>query len=87
MRPNEELLKRMPLTIIAQSCIVHAHTNSLCGGLADTITLKEYGDNQYLVISGDCYCSAIFNIFVGRFYADNLYGIISQERADEIVRG
>ena len=38
--------------------------------------LEKRGDNNYLVKVGDVICSAIFNPFVGLYYADDVYGVV-----------
>ena len=42
--------------------------------------LKKIGDNNYLVKTNDgVKCTAIFNPFVGIYYADDLYGVIKED--------
>ena len=38
--------------------------------------IEKRGDNDYLVKVGDVICSAIFNPFVGLYYADDVYGVV-----------
>lgn len=41
--------------------------------------LEKIGDNNYLVLTkGGVKCTAIFNPFVGIFYADDKYGVINE---------
>lgn len=43
--------------------------------------IKKIGDNNYLVETNDgVKCTAIYNPFVGIYYADDIYGIIKEER-------
>lgn len=43
--------------------------------------IKKIGDNNYLVeTNGGVKCTAIYNPFVGIYYADDIYGIIKEER-------
>lgn len=43
----------------------------------DVELLKKTGDNQYLVkTTSGVTCTAIFNPFVGLYYADDLYGVV-----------
>lgn len=41
--------------------------------------LEKIGDNNYLVKTNDgVKCTAIFNPFVGIYYADDIYGVIKK---------
>lgn len=43
----------------------------------DVTMLSKRGDNDYLVMtSSGVICTAIFNPFVGLYYADDLYGVV-----------
>jgi hypothetical protein len=55
-------------------CVIH----SLGGGLAEATILKRTGDNQYIAQYGDVKCAAIYNLFAGRYYCDDVYGVISR---------
>lgn len=42
--------------------------------------IKKIGDNNYLVETNDgVKCTAIYNPFVGIYYADDIYGIIKED--------
>lgn len=42
--------------------------------------IKKIGNNNYLVETNDgVKCTAIFNPFVGIYYADDIYGIIKED--------
>lgn len=56
------------------------HIHSLDGGLAEATILKKTGDNQYIAQYGDVKCTAIYNVFVGRYYVDDKYGIIKEPK-------
>jgi len=43
--------------------------------LGEATILEKVGDNLYLAEYNGVKCSAIFNIFVGRYYVDDVYGI------------
>ena len=48
-------------------------------GQEDEITLIEKcGDNDYIVEHNGVRCHAIFNIFVNRYYVDDVYGRVKQ---------
>ena len=49
-------------------------TNKL--GEADII--RQIGDNQFLAEYNGVRCTAIFNYFVGRYYVDDVYGILHE---------
>ena len=46
------------------------------GKVKEIEVLEKIGDNNYLVKVGDVICSAIFNPFVGLYYADDVYGVV-----------
>ena len=52
-----------------------AMVNSI-GKVKEIEVLEKRGDNNYLVKVGDVICSAIFNPFVGLYYADDVYGVV-----------
>ena len=56
------------------------HIHSLSGELREATILKKIGDNLYLAQYGDVKCTAIFNIFVGKFYVDDKYGVVHDSR-------
>ena len=39
--------------------------------------IDKVGDNQYIALVDGVKCTAIFNPFVGCYYADDVYGIIN----------
>lgn len=42
--------------------------------------LKKVGDNDYLVMTEDgVKCHAIYNPFVGMYYADDLYAVVKED--------
>ena len=46
-------------------------------GLCDVEILDKAGDNDYIVRTQDgIRCHAIFNIFTGYFFADDVYGVV-----------
>ena len=61
-----------------------AYIQSLNKGLSrptytDEITvLEKVGDNDYIVDYKGVRCHALFNWFVGAYFADDVYGRISQ---------
>lgn len=41
--------------------------------------IEKRGDNDYLAKVGDVICTAIFNPFVGLYYADDVYGVVRRD--------
>ena len=59
---------------------VEAHIHSLNGELRP-VTIVEMKDNNNCIAEYDGKrCTAIFNVFVGRFYVDDKYGVIDNVR-------
>ena len=56
------------------------HIHSLGGGLAQATIIRRTGDNQYLADYNGVRCTAIYNIFAGRYYVDDKFGIIRDAR-------
>ena len=56
-----------------------AHINSLNGELREITVLEKAGDNDYIVDFEGVKCHALFNWFVCCFYADDIYGKISEQ--------
>jgi len=61
---------------------VEAYIHSLKDQVNDRHVLGEaeiiecIGDNQYLAEYNGVRCTAIFNFFTGRYYVDDVYGIV-----------
>ena len=47
--------------------------------LGEATILEEIGDNVYLAEVNGVKCTAIFNFFVGRYFVDDVYGIVKDE--------
>lgn len=45
---------------------------------AEVTILEKTGDNQYVAEYNGTRCTAIFNPFVGLYYVDDVYGVISR---------
>ena len=43
--------------------------------LGEAEILERIGDNLYLAEYNGVRCTAIFNIFVGRYFVDDVYGV------------
>jgi len=59
-------------------CYIHSLKTNGQGNLAEATILKRIGDNQYLADYNGVKCTAIFNPFVGKYYVDDLYGIVKE---------
>ena len=55
-----------------------ARIHSLSGNLAEVEIIEKRGDNDYVASYNGKLCSAIFNPFVGCFYVDDIYGLITK---------
>lgn len=59
-------------------CYIHSLKQGEKNVLSEATILKRLGDNDYLAEVGGVKCHAIFNPFVGRYFVDDVYGIIRQ---------
>ena len=59
-------------------CYVHSLKKDGENNLAEATIIKKIGDNIYLADYNGVKCTAIFNIFVGRYYVDDVYGLVNQ---------
>ena len=50
--------------------------------LQDVEILEQVGDNDYIVLTpAGVKCHALFNIFTGYFFADDVYRVVKEEQA------
>ena len=73
-------------------CYIHSLKQGEKHVLGEATILKRLGDNDYLAEVGGVKCHAIFNPFVGRYFVDDVYGIIHtppdrDERKKKIRQG
>jgi hypothetical protein len=61
-------------------CYIHSLKQDGQGVLAEATILKRLGDNDYLADYNGVKCHAIFNPFVGRYYVDDKYGVIRDQK-------
>ena len=47
--------------------------------LGEAEIIQKIGNNLYVAEYGGAKCTAIFNPFVGRYFLDDVYGIISDK--------
>lgn len=56
--------------------IVKAKIHSLDGQFAQVKILSDNGDNNIIVEYNGKKCTAIYNVFAGAYFVDDIYGII-----------
>ena len=49
--------------------------------LGEAEIIEKIGDNLYLAEVNGVRCTAIFNFFVGRYYVDDVYGIVKEAKS------
>ena len=59
-------------------CYIHSLKKDGHNELAEATILEKIGDNLYLADYNGVKCTAIFNIFVGRYYVDDVYGRVDK---------
>jgi hypothetical protein len=62
-------------------CYIHSLKKDGQSGLGKADILKKIGDNQYIADYNGVKCTAIYNPFAGRFYVDDVYGVIKEPKA------
>ena len=55
----------------------HANDHNVLG---EAEIIQSIGDNLYLAEYGGVRCTAIFNPFVGRYFVDDVYGIVDAQK-------
>lgn len=60
---------------------VQAMVHSL-KALAEVTIISENGCNDVVAEYNGVRCTAVFNGFVGRYYIDDVYGILPQEQSE-----
>ena len=57
-------------------CYIHPLKEGERHVLGEAMILKRIGDNDYLAEYNGVKCHAIYNPFVGRYFVDDVYGVI-----------
>ena len=57
-------------------CYIHSLKQGETHVLGEATILKRIGDNDYLAEYNGVKCHAIFNPFAGRYFVDDVYGVI-----------
>ena len=60
-------------------CYIHSLNINERGNLAEATIVEKIGDNLYMADYNGVICTAIFNPFVGRYYVDDLYGVLDKK--------
>lgn len=63
-------------------------TNAMIHSLNDygpATIIGKYGDNKYIAQYDGQHCTAIYNPFVGCYYVDNKYGLLSPDQAEKML--
>ena len=47
--------------------------------LGEAEIIKNVGDNQFLAEYNGVKCTAIFNVFTGYYYVDDVFGVVKNE--------
>ena len=55
---------------------IQARIHSLDGQFAEVTIISEKSDNDVIVDYNGVRCTAIYNIFAGCYYVDDVYGIV-----------
>lgn len=55
---------------------IQARIHSLGGQFAEVTIISEKSDNDIIVDYNGVRCTAIYNVFVGCYYVDDVYGIV-----------
>ena len=64
-------------------CFIHSLKKDGKHQLGEATILQRLGDNDYLAEYRGVHCYAIFNPFAGRYFVDDVYGIIPKTQEVE----
>jgi hypothetical protein len=67
-------------------CYIHSLKQEGKNMLGDATIIRRLGENDYLADYNGVKCHAIFNPFAGRYYVDDLYGVVRDEKEQNVVR-
>lgn len=57
------------------------------GQPAEVEIVLEQGDSKVIAKYNNTYCTAIYNIFVGLYYVDDIYGVLNDQQIQLVKRG
>jgi hypothetical protein len=61
-------------------CYIHSLKKDGIHNLGMATIEKKTGDNRYLADYDGVKCTAIFNPLVGRYYVDDVYGVVHDKK-------
>lgn len=64
-------------------CYIHSLKQGEQNQLGEATILKQIGSNDYLAEYNGVKCHAIFNPFAGRYFVDDVYGVIREKAGRE----
>lgn len=64
-------------------CYIHSLKKDGKHVLGEALILQKIGNNDYLAEYNGVRCHAIFNIFAGAYFVDDVYGVISQKENEK----
>lgn len=67
-------------------CYIHSLKQGETNVLAEATIIKRLGDNDYLAEYNGVRCHAIYNPFVGRYYVDDKYAVIREQKNRDMER-
>ena len=66
-------------------CYIHSLKQGETHVLGEATIIKRLGDNDYLAEYNGVKCHAIFNPFAGRYFVDDVYGVIRNARQGQQI--
>lgn len=51
------------------------------------IVLEQGNNNKVIAKYNGTYCTAIYNIFVGMYYVDDIYGVLNDQQIQLVQQG
>lgn len=69
-------LKERKIAMEKCECYIHSLKQGETHVLGEATIIKRLGDNDYLAEYNGVKCHAIFNPFAGRYFVDDVYGVI-----------
>jgi len=64
-------------------CYIHSLKQGEKNILAEATIIKKLGDNDFLADYNGVKCHAIYNVFAGRYFVDDKYGVIKEQSPQE----
>ena len=61
-------------------CYIHSLKQGETNVLGEATILKQLNGNDYLAEYNGVRCHAIYNPFVGRYFVDDVYGVVRESK-------